>query len=173
MQTDPEVRRYVGGQAWPADKAVYRFRHQFLGRPAKTYGLWATVLKAENRYIGFCGLSSHTADGGRRNVNVAYYLARPYWGRGLATEACNAFVEIAFSNLKLKVLCADVEKGNDASEHILQKLGFVFVRREEIPGRIFHSYELSRESWTSLGANLLRAQPPLLVEEPGEDNRAV
>lgn len=77
MQIDPEVRRYVGGQAWSVDKAVYRFRHQFLDRPAKTYGLWATVLKDENRYIGYCGLSSHAYDG-RRTVNLAYYLARPY-----------------------------------------------------------------------------------------------
>jgi ribosomal-protein-alanine N-acetyltransferase len=169
MQTDPEVRRYVGGQAWSVDKAVYRFRHQFLDRPAKAYGLWATVLKDENRYIGYCGLSSHTGDDGRRCVNVAYYLARPYWGRGLATEACNAFIEVAFSKLRLKTIGADVEKGNNASEHILQKLGFRFVRSDEIPGRVFHTYELSRESWSSL----LRSQTPLLIEESREDNRAI
>ena len=96
MQTDPEVRRYVGGHAWPVEKAFYRFRHQFVGRPVKTYGLWATVFKDENRYIGYCGLSSHTCDG-RRTVNLAYYLARPYWGRGLATEAGKGFIEVAFS----------------------------------------------------------------------------
>lgn len=169
MQTDPKVRRYVGGQAWSVEKAVYRFRHQFLGRPAKTYGLWATVLKAENQYIGYCGLSSHVGDDGRRSVNLAYYLARPYWGRGLATEACHAFIDMAFSKLRLRSIGADIEKGNDASEHILQKLGFRFVRREEIPGRVFHSYELSRDAWTGS----LRSQPPLFVEESGENNRTV
>ncbi len=168
MQTDPEVRRYVGGHAWPVGKALYRFRHQFLGRPGKTYGLWATVFKDENRYIGYCGLSSHTYDG-RRTVNLAYYLARPYWGRGLATEAANAFIEVAFSKLRLKTIGADVEKGNNASEHILQKLGFRFVRSEEIPGRVFHTYELSREAWSPL----LQSQTPLLIKEPRNDNRAV
>ena len=151
-----------------SEKRLYRFRHQFVGRPVKTYGLWATVFKDENRYIGYCGLSSHTCDG-RRTVNLAYYLARPYWGRGLATEAGKGFIEVAFSKLRLETIRADIEKGNDASEHILQKLGFRFVRREEIPGRIFHTYELSREAWNSL----LRSQTPLLIEEARQDDRAV
>ena len=56
MQTDPEVRRYVGGQAWPLEKALHRFRNEYLGQPTETYGLWAAVLKEEARYIGCCGL---------------------------------------------------------------------------------------------------------------------
>jgi hypothetical protein len=30
MHTDPEVRRYVGGSAWPVEKAVARFRGSYL-----------------------------------------------------------------------------------------------------------------------------------------------
>lgn len=56
MQTDSEVRRYVGGQGWSLEKALYRFRNQYLGQPTETYGLWATILKEEGRYIGCCGL---------------------------------------------------------------------------------------------------------------------
>jgi len=48
----------------------------------------------------------------------------------------------------LKV-AADVEKGNSASEHILQKFGFKYLKREEIPGsrRVILSYELSESEW--------------------------
>ena len=56
MHTDAEVRRYVGGKAWPVEKAHSRFREQYLGRPAETYGLWSTVFKAEGKYIGCCNL---------------------------------------------------------------------------------------------------------------------
>lgn len=143
MQTDPEVRRYVGGQPWSKEKAVYRFRNQFLGKPAHRFGLWATILKDEDRYIGYCGLHS----GSSESATLAYYLARPYWRRGLATEASVAFIDAAFSRLGLARLVADVEKGNDASEHILQKLGFIFAGREEIPGRVFHTYRIERENW--------------------------
>jgi RimJ/RimL family protein N-acetyltransferase len=42
-----------------------------------------------------------------------------------------------------------VEKGNDASEHILQKFGFKYVSQEEIPGRgrILLFYELLKAEW--------------------------
>jgi RimJ/RimL family protein N-acetyltransferase len=44
---------------------------------------------------------------------------------------------------------ADVENGNAASEHVLQKFGFKYVRREEVPGhgRIIDFYELTRGEW--------------------------
>ena len=141
MQTDPEVRRYVGGAAWSPERARQRFRDEYLGKPSKLYGLWATILKEENAYIGFCGLRFRANSKGGKAANLAYYLARPYWRRGLATEASSALIDVAFSRLNLVHLFADVEKGNDASEHILQKLGFVQVGQEEIPGRVFHIYQ--------------------------------
>jgi [ribosomal protein S5]-alanine N-acetyltransferase len=75
--TDPEVRRFVGGSAWPAEKAVQRFRAQHLGQPSHTYGLWATILKSDDRFIGSCGLR---APDGQHPPSLAFYLARPYWG---------------------------------------------------------------------------------------------
>ncbi|MFZ0320659.1 MAG: GNAT family N-acetyltransferase [Candidatus Sulfotelmatobacter sp.] len=145
MHTDPEVRRYVGGQAWPLEKAQQRFRDEYLGHPTETYGLWATVLKTEKKYIGCCGLRAERAD-----AYLAYYLARQYWRRGLASEASKAFLNVAFDLLKLPRVLADVQQGHEISEHILRKFGFSFVRRQEIPqsGRVIVFYELSKESWS-------------------------
>ena len=151
MHTDPEVRRYVGGNAWPVEKAVYRFHAEYLGRPSRTYGLWAAILKSEGKYAGCCGLHSRSTGEGGAYAKLGYYLARPYWRRGLATEASAAFVDAAFSRLRLAFVVASVQKGNDASEHILQKLGFVFAKREEIPGRVYHIYELTRDQYKTSG----------------------
>jgi RimJ/RimL family protein N-acetyltransferase len=146
MHTDPEVRRFVGGAAWTTEKALYRFRHQYLGRPNKTYGLWATVYKEDGKYIGCCGLRKSL---GENTPSLGYYIARPYWGRGLASEAANAFIALAFRRLRCRRLLADVEKGNGASERILQKFGFQFFRQEEISGRgrIICFYELLKSEW--------------------------
>lgn len=142
MHTDPEVRRYVGGQAWPLQKALYRFQNQYLGKPDETYGLWAAVLKGESKYIGCCGLRA-AEDGA---AHLGYYIARPYWGCGLASEAAKAFIDVAFGRLHLLRLLADVQKDHAASERILQKLGFRYLSQEEIPlsGRIICLYELLR-----------------------------
>jgi len=148
MHTDPEVRRYVGGEAWPVEKAQYRFRNQYLGRPTKTYGLWATILKNDSKYIGYCGLR---AAPGEKAAYLGYYISKPYWRQGFASEAATAFIHVAFERLRLGRLLADVEQGNAPSERILQKFGFSYLRREEIPstGRVILFYELSR---ATLGA---------------------
>jgi RimJ/RimL family protein N-acetyltransferase len=141
MHTDPEVRRYVGGQAWSAEKAHYRFRGQYLGKPLRTYGLWATVLKDEQKYVGCCGLRAAPKESA---AHLGYYLARPYWGRGFASEASTAFIDLAFTRLGLSRLLADVDEGNAVSRHILEKFGFNLVGREEIAasGRVILLYEL-------------------------------
>lgn len=142
MHTDPEVRRYVGGQAWPLEKARDRFRRQYLGKPSRTYGLWAAVVKDEQKYVGCCGLR---AVHGEKAAHLAYYFARPYWGRGLASEGSTAFIDIAFRRLRLRRLLADVDEGHAVSRHILEKFGFQVVAREEIggSGRAILLYELA------------------------------
>jgi ribosomal-protein-alanine N-acetyltransferase len=146
MHSDPEVRRYVGGQPWSLEKAQTRFRNEYLGKPDDTYGLWATILKEEGNYIGACGLrpSDHPTE-----AHLGFYLARPYWRRGLASEASRVFIELAFTRLQLVRLLADVQKGNAASEHILRKFGFKDFNQEVIPanGRILHFYELTKSNW--------------------------
>jgi hypothetical protein len=80
MHMDAEVRRDVGGAAWPLEKARSRFREQYLDKPLETYGLWATVFKRDGKYIGCSGLR---APGHGIGASIGCHLARPYWGRGL------------------------------------------------------------------------------------------
>lgn len=144
MHTDPEVRRYVGGQAWPMEKAVHRFRSEYLGKPRELHGLWATILKDEQKYVGCCGLRL-----GGDEASLGYYIARPYWGKGIASEACGAFINVAFHRLHLGRVSATVEKGHAASEHILRKFGFQYASEEQIPAsaRIICLYQLLRTEW--------------------------
>jgi RimJ/RimL family protein N-acetyltransferase len=140
MQGDVDFRRYVGGTAWPAQKARKRFREQYVGREREPYGLWATILKESGEYIGCCGLV-----GDAPAPHLAYYIARPFWGRGFATEAASALVTFGFEDRALPRIVATVEKGHRVSEHILEKLGFHIVRDETIAhsARIISYYELT------------------------------
>jgi [ribosomal protein S5]-alanine N-acetyltransferase len=142
MHTDPEVRRYIGGRAWSGDEAITRFRTRFLGEPRQTYGLWAAVLKSEDVYIGMCGLSGPP----HREAHLGYYIARPHWGLGLASEAARAFVDFGFGHLQLNRILADADKRNAASERILEKLGFR-ANRDEIleSGRIIRHFVLEHQ----------------------------
>jgi [ribosomal protein S5]-alanine N-acetyltransferase len=141
MHTDDDVRRFVGGRGWPEAKARERFRDYYLGEPTQTFGLWATVLIDEDRYIGACGISGPPG----RRAHLGYYLARAFWGQGLATEAAQAFVAFAKEQLLLDALYADVETGNLASERILRKFGFESIGHTIVAdsGRDISHYRLA------------------------------
>jgi RimJ/RimL family protein N-acetyltransferase len=98
--------------------------------------MWATTFKPDGRYIGYCGVYGEGT--------LGYYLAREYWGRGLATEAARAFVDFGFRELGLTRIVSSVEVGNDASKHILEKLGFRLVRHEPGERRSFEHFRLDR-----------------------------
>ncbi len=55
---------------------------------------------------------------------LGYWIAEPFWGRGLATEAARAVVDHAFSEGTCDSLAARYQLGNEASRRILVGLGF-------------------------------------------------
>jgi len=113
--------------------------------PPKAMGLLATVFKPEGRYVGRCGLYPGRGDDGKvisGEAVLAFYLARPYWGRGLATEAGRAFIQHGFETLALRRIVAGANVNNLASNRVLQKLGFVHIESGEGGGNRWHGYEL-------------------------------
>jgi RimJ/RimL family protein N-acetyltransferase len=92
--------------------------------------------------VGSCGLGRRASGA----VEFGYWIARPHWGRGFATEAGRALVGIARA-LGLGRLEASHFLDNPASGRVLEKLGFqstgmIAPRRScargtEIPARYF------------------------------------
>lgn len=69
--------------------------------------------------VGACGLGRRPSS----SVEMGYWIARPYWSRGFATEACEALVAIARA-LGLDRLEGSHFVDNPASARVLEKLGF-------------------------------------------------
>jgi RimJ/RimL family protein N-acetyltransferase len=57
-------------------------------------------------------------------AELGYWIARPFWGRGIATEAGAALIANARDSLRLPRLVAGHFTDNPASGRVLQKLGF-------------------------------------------------
>jgi [ribosomal protein S5]-alanine N-acetyltransferase len=149
MMADPEFRRLSGGRPLPREEAERNFRGKVLLDKPLSLGLFATEFKPESRYIGRCGIYPHRGDDevvipgeGR----LAYYLARLYWGRGLATEAGRALVEFAFRELGLSRIKAGINATNRAPPRVVEKLGFVWIRSGEGGGNSWHENELRNPS---------------------------
>ena len=91
--------------------------------------------------VGACGLGRRPSG----SVELGYWIARAHWGRGFATEACGALVEIARA-LGLPRLEGSHFIDNPASARVLEKLGFEALgvvaprlscaRGAEVPARL-------------------------------------
>jgi RimJ/RimL family protein N-acetyltransferase len=106
----------------PVDGRRFLARATAGRRAGSDLALWA-IEERSNRLVGGVGLH-HFAPRHRR-AEVGYWIGRPYWGRGFATEAVGRLVEVAFATLRLERLDASTFDGNRRSGHVLTKLGFV------------------------------------------------
>ncbi len=60
-----------------------------------------------------------------RQAELGYWIGKPYWGRGLATEAAGAVLRYGFEELSLNRVHAHHFAPNTASGRVLEKIGMV------------------------------------------------
>jgi len=65
----------------------------------------------------------------RLTAEIGYWLGRPYWGRGIMTEAVGAFTDYLFATFNLTRVFAVPYASNPASARTLEKNGFEFEGR--------------------------------------------
>lgn len=152
LNADPDVMRFIGAGATLADDAsdalLARFEREW---DERGYGPWAVEEHAHpGSPIGFCGLTvpSFLPDV-LPAVEVGWRLARPAWGRGLATEAAHAALGFGFGALALQEILAIVAPANTRSLRVCAKLGMSPRRdrlhaaagvRVRVMGLRFHGY---------------------------------
>lgn len=129
---DPLVMRFTpGGPDRSMEETATRLTSYQCHQSAHGFSKWIIIDRISNRAIGDSGLLVVPEYGW---IDFGYRLARPFWGKGLATEAASAWVQKAFGELKLNRLTAIVHPENAASIRVLQKLEFLEDRREVIMG---------------------------------------
>jgi ribosomal-protein-alanine N-acetyltransferase len=117
---DPDVTRYLGWarhRTIEDTRAFVRWSDQVWSSfPAGPYLIFD---RADGRLSGSTGLDVETP----WHAATGYVLARDAWGRGYATEAAAAMVQLgdALGIVRMYALC-HVEHG--ASGHVLEKVGF-------------------------------------------------
>jgi len=71
------------------------------------------------------GIGIHPLDDVYRGTaGIGYWLAEPFWGRGIVTDAVRALVPVAFGRTGIIRLQAGIFSQNPASMRVLEKCGF-------------------------------------------------
>jgi RimJ/RimL family protein N-acetyltransferase len=144
LYRDPEIRRYFPEGTLSRDETREELEWFLDGHPEHPeLGLWATIHKQSGGFIGRCGLLPWTIDE-RPEVEVAYLLAREFWGQGLATEAARAIVGHAFERLEVTRLVCLIVPANLASIRVAERIGMTFEKQLEDGSGPFLLYSRGR-----------------------------
>jgi ribosomal-protein-alanine N-acetyltransferase len=145
IQGDPEAMRFT--YCSPSRPATAAHLESYAARFAEDgFAPWTAVLSAEDRVVGWGGLNKDP-NAPHWGVEVAYYIDRRYWGRGLASELVHESLAYAFDDLSLPEVGAFARPENITSLRVLVKTGFEWVRF--VPELERDEYRISRDSWPS------------------------
>ena len=138
---DEQIVRHLATAPWP-----YRMRDAtaFLAAPRDPVLPSLLIFErteAAPNLVGACGLGRRPSGA----IELGYWIARSHWGRGFATEAGSALIDIARA-LGFAALEGSHFLDNPASGRVLEKLGFAprgivaprmsCARGEEAPARL-------------------------------------
>ncbi len=108
----------------------YRLEHarEFILRASEASPRTVFAIATDREAIGSIGLQLGR-DVHRFTAELGYWLAEPYWGRGIVTRAVRAMVQYAFEELGLRRVHAEPYASNRASVRVLEKAGFLLEGR--------------------------------------------
>lgn len=111
--------------------------------------IYAITRSDSGHLIGMGGVENRVRFGG---LEIGYWLGKPYWGKGFATEAASALVDLAFRVTDTNKVFAACRTNNPASRKVLQKQGFQFAGLDEMDslaaGRVpIERHSLERDVW--------------------------
>ncbi len=92
-----------------------------LSQVPETYFAIAT----KDELIGSIGFTIQN-DVNRYSAEIGYWIAEPFWGKGIAAEALSKLTNYAFSKFELNRIFAGVFEGNTASIRVLEKAAYKF-----------------------------------------------
>lgn len=142
IATDVEVMRYItGGVPWTDERIQSFVNRQVEMFSERGFCRWKLLLKPAQEMIGFCGVGFW---GDNLELEIGWWLARPHWGRGLATEAARAALRDAFERRGLDRIISIARPANTASTRIMEKLGFKRECEFEKDGVRLVQYAISR-----------------------------
>jgi RimJ/RimL family protein N-acetyltransferase len=86
------------------------------------------AITVDDDVIGAIGFE-HRGDIWRRSVELGYWIAPAYWGRGIMTGAVRSMTNWAFDTWTINRVWAGVFSWNPASARVLEKAGYVYEGR--------------------------------------------
>lgn len=142
---DREVMRYIGrGNTYSetVEQSEARLQRLIDHHERHGFSMWAVTDRESGSVMGDGGLILYAHRG--PEVELGYRLAKPYWGRGYATELARAWLAYGFDTLGLEQVLGVAHPENVASQRVLEKAGMSFRRMTVYEGLKARLYAADR-----------------------------
>jgi RimJ/RimL family protein N-acetyltransferase len=144
LRSDPEVMRFLGAGV-PFDRGLaWRHLAFLIGHwQLRGYGTWALEERETGTLVGWTGFAEPE---GWPGFELAWGLARRFWGRGYATEGARAALAHAFTVLDKDRVISLIRPENHASIRVAERLGERLKGQIKMLGKEFLVYGIDREA---------------------------
>lgn len=141
--SDREAMRYLVPEPLAAEDESREWVEAKIDLYARDDGmsLWALVEREAGEVVGDVGLQWEELDG-ERVADLGCRLRRRAWGRGYATEACDAVLAAVARDAPTLRVTAMTAVGNEAARRALERLGGRRIAQLERYGHTMAVYQL-------------------------------
>src|SRR5215475_2990950 len=130
LEDAPDVQRFASD--WDVARFTSSIPHPYPDGAAEAWirgqvedfdNTFGIELRAGALFVGAIGFE-HNSE--KREIVFGYWIGKPHWGNGYATEAVRALVDHAFTALGAERVLASVMPENRASVRVQEKVGMVY-----------------------------------------------
>lgn len=141
LNLDPEVIRYTGDEAFKSVEEAEKFLTAYDHFKKYGFGRWAVIDKSNNEFLGWCGLKYSPND---NEYDIGFRFFKKHWGKGYATEAATACLELGFNKFNMPAIIGRAAKQNLASINVLQKIGLTYLKDADCHGEDAVIYKIEK-----------------------------
>lgn len=134
---DPALYEFTGGESPTLGELTARYAHQIGGASpdgAEEWRNWIVGSVATTQAIGYVQATIRRT---QRSADLAWVIGTRWWGRGYATEAASAVVELLRKD-DVAHFTARISPGHGASERVARKVGLL-PTTELIDGEVVYT----------------------------------
>jgi isoleucyl-tRNA synthetase len=133
------------------DEQIAAHLNDFIEHQAKLgYSQWAVFDKASGAFIGRCGISRRHVDTSRDpQPEIRCALLPEYWGKGIATECCYAWLQRFFATQTIDAIAGAATPASVGGRAMLEGLGYVHEKDLTLKGMACPFFQLTRDDFVA------------------------
>ncbi|MBC3918843.1 GNAT family N-acetyltransferase [Undibacterium sp. CY18W] len=146
MNSEPEVMRYITGKPETPEETLSVIE-RVKGRWVEFGFSWWSFIELDTNEIIGAGCIQYLGRDPANPLEIGWRLRKDKWNMGYASEAAQAMATFAFETVKGDSLFAVCHQENQASAHVMKKLGMQYRGIERWYDMDTAVYVMSREEW--------------------------